>query len=51
MYLDPIVIYLLKVNNRNTKTRVSIVNFEHKIAGWGMVTLFEALVQIFELLQ
>ena len=36
----PASIYLLKVNNRNTRTyfipcsSVSIVNFEHVIAGW-----------------
>ena len=34
-------IYMLKVNNRNTRTKyftpcssVSIVNFEHVVAGW-----------------
>ena len=44
--MNPFGIYLLKVNNRNSKTRcklwtyftpcssVSIVNFEHVIAGW-----------------
>ena len=31
-------LYLLKVNNRNTSSSVSIVNFEHAIAGW--VTFF-----------
>ena len=55
---DPAGVYLLEVNNRNTRTRceicsvltimaperrqcsnVSIVNFEHAIAGWRFVTL------------
>ena len=34
-YMNPVGIYLLKVNNRNTRTRCEgfIVNFEHVIAG------------------
>ena len=33
-HLLPAGIYMLKVNNRNTRTSVSIVNFEHVIAGY-----------------
>ena len=48
---DTAGIYLLKVNNRYTRTRceicsyftpcsgVSIVNFEHVIAGWEIVSI------------
>ena len=42
--MKPVGIYLLKVNNKNTRARceicftpcysVSVVNFEHVIAGW-----------------
>ena len=40
--ISPAGIYLLKVNNRNTRNTVSIVNFEHVIAGWE-----DALQQVF----
>ena len=47
----PSSLYLLKVNNRNTRTGcevccVSMVNFEHVITGWVLmkeVTLMEKL--------
>ena len=50
--LDPAGIYLLKVNNRNTRpcSSVSIVNFEHVIAGWGcskvLILSFLELIKI-----
>ena len=44
----PVGIYLLKVNNRKTRTRcetcssVSIVNFEQVIAGWVTTSMLKA---------
>ena len=54
---DPADVYLLKVNNRNTRARCEIclkstiknqndttghvINFEHVIAGWGKLVSLE----------
>ena len=40
--MDPAGIYLLKVNNIDTRKTPTayIVNFEHVIAGWGKTSIF-----------